>query len=1176
MSKIKNKLIFLSFLLTTTFSNTYGQFEVLITVTGGDVTTTCGDILSAPDPFFSVNIGNTGWVTYPENGACPNFTGFPNVQWQQAFNCLTDVPMNIEICLRVFENDPILAIPPDPCDIEEDCMVEVCGTFPLPPFGGGNFTLEVPDGQDSDGFVEFSITNQSFPGGINDFPCTAIGFGLINPPVTDTVGIGDLSIFSNYCASNIGEPNPATDPTSPTGWNNDVGTWYSFSTDNDPGSAVVVYGFSDPQNLGDPVNLQLAVYTTDNNNCSGNFELVSAHHDPADFDEFVIAPCLEPNTNYWILVDGVSDTPDELEGLFGLEVVDYDTDEAPDFICQALDLGIVPDNDSLEALGYSNFCATAPGDLSVNGFGVQNGVWFNFTPPTSGHISIDAVGVESTNFPLDIQMAVFESQNMVTPCFGPFNQVTPGLDQADLNANIELSCLDPNGTYYIVIDGTANQFNKGIFDLTITDLGDNTPRTDQMITLCFGTCLDVGSSTYCVAGSYADTIPLPSGCDSIVNTDLTILSELELDLTIDQLASDIGINDGAATVSAMGSMPTYTYLWSNGQTTATATALIGGDNYCVTITDMNGCERDTCFDMPFIVNFIPNIQGDLLDCFGDDDGVISVSAFGGEPPYLFSWSNSNMTATGNGQVTLDNEIVLIENLTAGIYSVSINDIFFDTIITVEVIEPDQLSLFASAQTNVSCFGACDGNLTMSPQGGTPPYSFSWSSGQVGPNPTSLCAGIHNVTMMDSNGCTEIFSFEILQPAEFIATASELNAVSCLNGSDGEVQVTTNGTPIDVIWDDPNASNTDIVTGLQAGFYSVTVTNIDGCMDTTMIEVTEPNEAVLVQIDEIQPISCQGADDAILEATVSGPGSSFTYVWTPGGFGPTIENVEPGSYSIEVTNERGCSATATYNVSQPTLIEATYSTSQETCIDGGVNGAILVENVTGGYPPYVYSIDGINYFSNPLIDGLTGGSYNLYIQDEGGCIRTFSVFVEGIPNLAFELGSDLDLLLGDSIVLDASTISDIPNLTYQWEPANLFSCPTCPVNSLTPSNNTNVTVTAFDEITNCSFTDELFINVNKQRRIYIPNVFSPNDDGINDFFTIYGGSDVNIIRNFKVFDRFGSLVFEADNFKPEANSSRWYGRFNGDKLNPAVFVYFAEVEFIDGEIELFRGDVMLVK
>lgn len=1174
MSKIITKTLFLYFLLTTFSNPIYGQFEVLITVTGGEATTTCGDIFSAPDPFFSVNIDNSGWVTYPPNGTCPNFFDFPNIQWQQSYNCLTDVPPTVEICLRVFENDPIVAFPPNPCDVEEDCMVEVCGTFFLPPFGGGNQILEVPDGQASDGFVEFSITNQGFPGGINDVPCAAIDFGLINPPIVDTVGFGDLSIFSNYCGTNDNEPNPTNSPNDPTTWNNDVGTWFSFSTDNDPGSAVVVNGYSDPENLGDPINLQLAVYTTDNNLCGGNFELVEANHDPADFDEFVLAPCLEPNTTYWILVDGVSDTPEELNGLFGLEVIDYDTDEAPDFLCDALDLGIIMDDDSLQVQGLSNFCATSPGDLAVNGFGVQNGVWLNFTPPTSGHISIDAIGVESTNFPLDIQMAVFESQNTTTPCLGPFTQVGPGLDQADLNANLELSCLDPNLTYYIVIDGTANQFNKGIFDVTIRDLGDNSPRTDQDVTLCLGECLEVGSSVYCDPGTYCDTIPLPSGCDSIVKTNLTILSELMLDITIDQLASDLGVNDGQATASGSGSMPGYTYLWSDGQTTATGLNLVGGDNYCVTVTDMNGCERDTCFDMPYIVNFIPSFQVDSVNCAGGNDGVISLTAFGGEPPYVYSWSKSDNSLNGNGQISIDNEIALIENLTAGTYSVSINDIFFDTVLTIDVFEPEQLGLFPETQTNASCFNVCDGNLVMMPTGGTPPYNLSWSDGNTGLTNDMLCAGIYDITLTDGNNCQEVFSFEILQPDEFIVQATEVMSVSCLNGEDGIATVTTNGSPIDIIWN--TQATTETIEMLTAGNYSVTVTNIDGCTGTSSIQVTEPNEAVAVQINEVQPISCQGEEDAILEAVVSGPGSSFTYVWTPGGFGPTIDNLSPNNYSVEVTNESGCTATNSFLVTEPPLIEVTYSTLQETCENGGQNGAILIENVTGGYPPYVYSIDGVNYFTDPLIDGLFGGNYLLYIQDEGGCVREFPVFVEGPPNLTFDLGDDMTVLLGDSIVLDATTISDVPNLTYQWEPANLFSCPTCPINGFFPVNNANITVTVTDEKTSCTFSDDLFIDVNKIRRVYVPNVFSPNDDGINDFFTIYGGTDVNIVRDFKIFDRFGTLIFEANNFKPEASSSRWYGRFNGEKLNPAVFVFFAEIEFIDGETEIYRGDVTLVK
>ncbi len=1156
-----SKLLYL--LLVLVFSSTVleAQVTIQVTVNDGFVTTTCTDVLSAPDPLFSVNVQNAGWVSYPSNGNC--FNDFPNLQYNEVFQCVTDIPPTLQICLRAFENDPNPFIN---CDVNEDCLVELCGDFPLPPTGSGTFLLELPDGMASDGEINFTIDLSGFPAGINDLPCDAIDLGVL--PESSTIGDGSQSLFSNYCGTPNNEPNPTN---SGTFWNNDVGTWFQFTTGPNPGSTIQVFANSDPSGIGDLIKLQLAVYETDDNSCTGNYNLISAFHDPTDDDELVLAPCLEPNTNYWILVDGSSDSADELNGWFGIEVTDYGTTEAGDLICDALEMGIVPDGSFVEATLQTNFCAGSIDDPPVNGFGTQTSVWFAFTPPTSGHVNVQAFGNLSANLPLDIQMAVFEGPG---GCLGGLTQVSAGVDPPGLDATIELSCLDPNSRYYVVIDGAANQNNVGVFDFRVTDLGDDTPVTDQMVVRCDGESLIVGSSIYTQTGMYSDTIILPNGCDSIVNTDLQVLDEIMVDVSIEQLATGQGNADGIVTATGTGGTGIYSFIWSDGHIGATNTNLVGGDNYCVTIVDTNGCEDDTCFVMPFIEDFIPIVTGDTLDCFGDNDGMVTLTAFSGEPPYTFAWEKSDMSISGAGSIPADNVDVTFDNLTAGTYFISIMDNHFDTIVSIDVLEPAALDIAIGNIQNASCFGLCDGFLALVPSGGTAPYQLSWSSGGSGNTQNGLCAGFYDIVIEDANQCQDVFTFEITEPAEFIVQAMELQSVSCIGGNDGQATVTTNGNPIDFDWDNGGTGQT--ISGLTQGTYMVTVQNDDGCTGTSSVTITEPSEPVSVQIIESQAITCHGNADAILEAQIAGPGNSFTYLWSNGEFGQSIDNIGVGVYTVTVTNELGCSAVNSITVSEPLEMDLTYFTSRETCEDGGVNGTIGIENVSGGVSPFVYSLHGDIYSPDPLFDGLSGGSYTLYVQDAGGCIKTFDIFVEGTPNLTIDLGPDIEVLLGDSIVLDGSAATDIPNLIYSWEPANFFSCPDCPVQSFYPPNSMTVEITVLDELTACTETDIINIDVNKIRRVYIPNAFSPNDDGLNDIFTIYGGSDVVEVKMLRIFDRNGALVFEAENFQPEDLNNGWDGRFLNEKVNSGVYVYFAEILFRDNETELFRGDLSVVR
>ena len=105
----------------------------------------------------------------------------------------------------------------------------------------------------------------------------------------------------------------------------------------------------------------------------------------------------------------------------------------------------------------------------------------------------------------------------------------------------------------------------------------------------------------------------------------------------------------------------------------------------------------------------------------------------------------------------------------------------------------------------------------------------------------------------------------------------------------------------------------------------------------------------------------------------------------------------------------------------------------------------------------------------------------------------------------------------------------------------------------------------------------YLTVNTTKEVYIPNAFSPNEDGYNELFMIYGNTaQIEQVNTFQIYDRWGELVFLAKNFMPNDPAFGWDGRFNNKKLNPAVFVYFAEIEFIDGNTIMFEGDVTLVK
>lgn len=191
-------ILVLSFILLNVMA-AFGQFHVNVTVNSGSATTTCTDPFGAPDPVWGININGEGWETYPGNVFCP--VPLPNLQYQDTFQCIADIPPVIQVCLRAFENDPFIL---DPCTPVLTCQVESCFNLPIPLFGSTNHTLELADTLASDGEANITISVDGFPGGLFDEICDAFDLGIMYQD--DQYGDADSSLFNNYCATGINEP----------------------------------------------------------------------------------------------------------------------------------------------------------------------------------------------------------------------------------------------------------------------------------------------------------------------------------------------------------------------------------------------------------------------------------------------------------------------------------------------------------------------------------------------------------------------------------------------------------------------------------------------------------------------------------------------------------------------------------------------------------------------------------------------------------------------------------------------------------------------------------------------------------------------------------------------------------------------------------------------------------
>ncbi|MBA0885308.1 SprB repeat-containing protein, partial [Flavobacterium sp. BBQ-18] len=394
-----------------------------------------------------------------------------------------------------------------------------------------------------------------------------------------------------------------------------------------------------------------------------------------------------------------------------------------------------------------------------------------------------------------------------------------------------------------------------------------------------------------------------------------------------------GGTNGSASVSPSGGTPGYTYSWSpSGGTAATATGLASG-SYTVTVTDANGCTatRNYTITQPTAISTATGSQTNV-SCNGGTNGSASVSPSGGTPGYTYSWSPSGGTAaTATG-------------LAAGSYTVTVTDANGCTATrNYTLTQPSAINTSSGSQTNVSCNGGTNGSASVSPSGGTPGYTYSWSpSGGTAATATGLAAGSYTVTVTDANGCTATRSYTLTQPTAINTSSGSQTNVSCNGGTNGSASVSpSGGTPGYTYSWSPSGGTAATATGLAAGSYTVTVTDANGCTATRNYTLTQPS-AINTSSGSQTNVSCNGGTNGSASVSPSGGTPGYTYSWSPsGGTAATATGLAAGSYTVTVTDANGCTATRSYTLTQPTAINTSSGSQTNVSCNGGTNGSASV-------------------------------------------------------------------------------------------------------------------------------------------------------------------------------------------------------------------------------------------
>ncbi|MBK7335031.1 MAG: gliding motility-associated C-terminal domain-containing protein [Saprospirales bacterium] len=440
-----------------------------------------------------------------------------------------------------------------------------------------------------------------------------------------------------------------------------------------------------------------------------------------------------------------------------------------------------------------------------------------------------------------------------------------------------------------------------------------------------------------------------------------------------------------------------------------------------------------------------------------------------------------------------------------------------------------------------------------------------------------------------NGCDSIINLTLNAIICEITGETEVQHILCHGDLSGQITFSVvDGTPpFTYTWQQLDGSpsgsgnlsgiNTpETISNLPPGGYLIGVQDPFGNDVILTANVFEP-PALSLEFETTDfngyEISCAGGQNGAATATPGGGTPGYTFEWSNGSVQSGINSQPAGVYGLTITDAMGCTLMEEIALTGPPPLDLEALFVDPGC-DGFDSGSASVLSASGGVLPFEFAISGGNGFgTNTSFPGLFGGNYTLTVRDANGCeVDTSGILAEPlIPIL--DAGQDLSLLLGEVGKLQA--FANLPLQTIVWAPPTGLSCGNC----LDPTAGPYVTtiyVLAVTSSAGCLAIDSLTVTVLPVRDLYVPNIFSPNYDGINDALTVYAGKAVRRIKSFQVFSRWGELVYRAVDLPPNDPGLGWDGAFEGKKMDQGVYAWMAEVEFLDGVEVLVKGDVALVR
>lgn len=617
---------------------------------------------------------------------------------------------------------------------------------------------------------------------------------------------------------------------------------------------------------------------------------------------------------------------------------------------------IRPNASVASVTGVSPLCIGATANYTVNGVVLSGGVgaWSSSNPAVA---TVSATGL--------VTGISAGTCNIIYTVTGGCGGIKSAQKSVTVNPNASIASV--TGTTLLCVGGTSTYNANGV----VLSGGTGAWSSSNP---AVATVNAAGLVTGITAGSCNIIYTITGGCGGVASASsgITIEAKPVVTGTVTNVLCT-GNSTGAIDITVTGGTGPFTFTWTGAGVipgTEDQSGLKAGP-YSVIVTDAAICSS---LLMNFTIAEPPALSVSILSqtnvsVSGGNDGSVTVTGAGGVPPYQYNINGGSYQASGT-----------FGTLTAGTYTVTVKDNNSCTaVVSVIITEPvPPLKGTITSQTDVICFGASTGSVTVAGSDGVPPYEYSLDGGSYQSSGTfsSLAAGNHTVTVKDAALTTVNVPVIIAQPAIPFTGSVTVTNVSCFGGSSGAVDLTVTGGTAPFVFNWSNGITTEDLSGITSGNYTALITDANNCTANASATVSEP-AAPLTGSAVVTAIPCPSGSTGAINLTVSGGTAPFTFSWSNGASTEDLAGLTSGTYTVTITDAGGCTASTSAKIAE---LSASVASTDISC-HSGTDGSIDL-TVSDGTPPYTFLWN--NGATTEDLSGLSAGIYSVTITDAAGC------------------------------------------------------------------------------------------------------------------------------------------------------------------------------------------------